>query len=137
MRKFLTIALSFFMLFEFVTSTFAHPGKLDKNGGHTCHTNCEKYGLKKGQYHYHKQKKQQSHQSKKIALPAIKVNSKHTVKVNRVIDGDTVEVQFKNKAVATVRLIGVNNPETVHPSKPVEKYGKEASNYTKLIKPSH
>lgn len=116
------------MLFEFVTSTFAHPGKLDKNGGHTCHTNCEKYGLKKGQYHYHKQKKQQSHQSKKIALPAIKVNSKHTVKVNRVIDGDTVEVQFKNKAVATVRLIGVNNPETVHPSKPVEKYGKEASN---------
>ncbi|WP_338122461.1 thermonuclease family protein [Anoxybacillus flavithermus] len=27
--------------------------------------------------------------------------------------------------------MGVNTPETVHPQKPVEKYGKEASNYTK------
>jgi micrococcal nuclease len=68
---------------------------------------------------------------KKVALPAIKANSKHTVKVIRVIDGDTVEVQFSNKALATVRMIGVNTPETVHPNKPVEKYGKEASNYTK------
>ncbi|WP_238980958.1 thermonuclease family protein [Geobacillus sp. YHL] len=69
--------------------------------------------------------------TKKVALPTIKINSKHTVRVIRVIDGDTVEVQFSNKAVATVRMIGVNTPETVHPNKPVEKYGKEASNYTK------
>ena len=27
--------------------------KLDANGGHTCHTNCAKWGLKDGQYHYH------------------------------------------------------------------------------------
>jgi micrococcal nuclease len=141
MRKFLTIALSLVMLFGLVTPTFAHPGKLDKNGGHTCHTNCEKYGLKKGQYHYHKQQKPTTKPStkpstkpttqKKIALPAIKANFKHTVKVIRVVDGDTIEVQFSNKAVATVRMIGVNTPETVHPNKPVEKYGKEASNYTK------
>ncbi|MBQ9419008.1 MAG: thermonuclease family protein, partial [Synergistaceae bacterium] len=30
-----------------------------------------------------------------------------------------------------VRFIGVNTPETVHPNKPVEFYGKEASNFTK------
>lgn len=30
-----------------------------------------------------------------------------------------------------VRLIGVNTPETKHPTKGVEYYGKEASNYTK------
>jgi micrococcal nuclease len=29
-----------------------------------------------------------------------------------------------------VRLIGVDTPETVHPSKPVEAYGKEASRFT-------
>lgn len=31
----------------------AHPGKTDANGGHTCWTNCSKWGLKNGQYHYH------------------------------------------------------------------------------------
>ena len=30
-----------------------------------------------------------------------------------------------------VRFLGVNTPETVHPNKPVEFYGKEASNFTK------
>ncbi len=69
--------------------------------------------------------------TKKVALPTIRINSKHTVKVIRVVDGDTVEVRFNNGATAKVRLIGVNTPETVHPNKPVEKYGKEASNYTK------
>lgn len=31
----------------------ASPGRTDKNGGHTCYTNCAKYGLKDGEYHYH------------------------------------------------------------------------------------
>lgn len=31
----------------------AHPGKTDANGGHICWTNCGKWGLKSGQYHYH------------------------------------------------------------------------------------
>jgi len=39
------------------TLTFAHPGRTDKKGGHTCKTNCPKWGLKYGQYHYHYKKK--------------------------------------------------------------------------------
>ena len=31
----------------------AHPGRTDKYGGHTCRTNCEKWGLEYGEYHYH------------------------------------------------------------------------------------
>lgn len=31
----------------------------------------------------------------------------------------------------TVRLIGVDTPGTVHPRKPVEPYGKEASAFTR------
>jgi tetratricopeptide (TPR) repeat protein len=31
----------------------AHPGRTDRNGGHHCWTNCEKWGLSFGQYHYH------------------------------------------------------------------------------------
>ncbi len=49
--------------------------------------------------------------------------------VVRVVDGDTIVVSDKGKDVK-VRLVGVDTPETVHPSKPVEHYGKEASRFT-------
>ena len=44
-------------------------------------------------------------------------------KVVRVIDGDTVKIDYNGKAT-NVRLIGVDTPETVHPNKPVEAYGQ-------------
>ncbi len=47
--------------------------------------------------------------------------------VERVIDGDTIVLNGGER----VRLIGVDTPETVHPSKPVEYYGKEASAFTR------
>lgn len=46
---------------------------------------------------------------------------------SRVVNGDTIVI---NDGVY-VRLIGVNTPETVHPSKPVEQFGKEASEFTR------
>jgi micrococcal nuclease len=49
--------------------------------------------------------------------------------VSRVIDGDTVQLDDGRK----VRLIGVDTPETVHPQKEVEYYGKEASDFTKSM----
>lgn len=51
-------------------------------------------------------------------------------KVTRVVDGDTIEVSLNGKT-EKVRLIGVDTPETVHPTKGVEPYGKEASDFTK------
>ena len=53
-------------------------------------------------------------------------------KVVRVIDGDTVKIDYNGEATK-VRLIGVDTPETVHPNKPVEASGKEASNFTKNL----
>ena len=53
-------------------------------------------------------------------------------KIVRVIDGDTVKIDY-NGRVTSVRLIGVDTPETVHPNKPVEAYGKEVSNFTKNL----
>jgi endonuclease YncB( thermonuclease family) len=54
-----------------------------------------------------------------------------------VVDGDTVKLKYKTSSGAakteSVRLIGVDTPETVHPKKGVEPYGKEASNYTKSV----
>ncbi len=119
-------------IFLFTSSAYAHPGKTDANGGHTCRTNCEKWGLETGKYHYHDKNGNIIRQkSKATSVPTIRVNSKHIVKVIRVVDGDTIDVRFSNGATSRVRFIGVNTPETVHPQKPVEKYGKEASNYTK------
>lgn len=49
--------------------------------------------------------------------------------VIRVVDGDTIILNGNER----VRLIGVDTPETVHPQKPVEYYGKEASAFTKRM----
>lgn len=52
------------------------------------------------------------------------------VLVTEVIDGDTIYVG-RGWRSTTVRLIGVDTPETVHPEKPVEFLGPEASEFTK------
>jgi micrococcal nuclease len=52
--------------------------------------------------------------------------------VLRVIDGDTVVLRLSSEETK-VRLIGVDTPETVHPQKPVEAYGQEASRFTKNL----
>ena len=46
-----------------------------------------------------------------------------------VFDGDTFVVQMSGKR-ETVRLIGVDTPETKDPRKPVQCYGPEASMYS-------
>jgi len=51
-------------------------------------------------------------------------------RVERVVDGDTILVR-DGDVLTTVRLIGVDTPETVHPRKPVERFGKEAAAFTK------
>ena len=52
-----------------------------------------------------------------------------TVQVSRVIDGDTIQVTTGNKQY-TVRLIGADTPEIKHPTKPVQRFGQEASAFT-------
>ena len=46
-----------------------------------------------------------------------------TVKVIRVIDGDTIEIEGGER----IRYIGIDTPETVDPRKPVQCFGIEAS----------
>ena len=49
--------------------------------------------------------------------------------VERVVDGDTVVVT----GIGSVRLIGVDTPETVNPQKPVEAFGREASGFLRRL----
>lgn len=48
----------------------------------------------------------------------------------RAVDGDTAVVKIDGQE-KRVRFLGVDTPETVHPNKPVQFFGKEASNFTK------
>lgn len=54
------------------------------------------------------------------------------VKVVKVVDGDTVDVDLNGKTTR-LRLIGINSPETLDPRKPVECFGIEASNEAKKL----
>ena len=47
--------------------------------------------------------------------------------VERVVDGDTLVISGGDR----VRLIGVDTPETKHPTKPPQPFGKEASEFTR------
>ena len=51
-------------------------------------------------------------------------------RVERVVDGDTRVVRYQG-GNRTVRLTGVDTPESVHPTRPVEHFGLEASAFTK------
>lgn len=53
-------------------------------------------------------------------------------RVVEVVDGDTIKVEIGG-TVYTVRYIGIDTPETVHPTKPVEWMGVQASEYNKRL----
>jgi micrococcal nuclease len=48
--------------------------------------------------------------------------------VERIVDGDTVELKMDGKPVK-VRLLGIDTPETVSPKKPVGTYGVQAAEF--------
>lgn len=66
------------------------------------------------------------------AAPTAPVESASTYVVVEVVDGDTVKLSM-NGTTETVRLIGIDTPESVHPTEPVECFGVEASNRAKQL----
>jgi len=51
-------------------------------------------------------------------------------RVVEAIDGDTIVVAFGDGRTDTIRLLGIDTPETHHPTKGVECFGPEAAAYT-------
>jgi len=54
--KFIYISIFVFVAFCAPFFSFAHPGRTDAYGCHTCRTNCAKWGLSTGEYHCHRSK---------------------------------------------------------------------------------
>ena len=64
--------------------------------------------------------------------PQTQVKQGEIFKVTKVIDGDTIQAVIDSKK-ETIRLIGIDSPETVDPRKLVQCFGKEASAKAKLL----
>ena len=60
MKQQLKICLLLLMVsilsFSMISPAFAHPGRTDASGCHTCRTNCASWGLSTGEYHCHRAK---------------------------------------------------------------------------------
>ena len=67
--------------------------------------------------------------SKEIKTVSSTSSDKEIVELVKCVDGDTAtfKINGKNKKV---RFLGIDTPESVHPYKEVEEYGKTASEYT-------
>ncbi|MCI0407280.1 MAG: thermonuclease family protein [Acidobacteria bacterium] len=126
-----TTPLAGLLIFVSTSLSFAHGGGLDAYG---CH-----HDRKLGGYHCHRgpfagrsfsSKEemvgglQQPEETRPRSQPAL---SNITVKVVRVVDGDTIDVCCLQGKEERVRYIGVNTPETHHPTKGIEYYGREAA----------
>lgn len=59
----------------------------------------------------------------------VSAGTKEEVLFSKCVDGDTIKVLVDGEE-KTVRFLAIDTPESVHPTKGVEYYGKEASNYT-------
>jgi micrococcal nuclease len=142
------ITSAFCAVFLFSSPVLAHPGKTASDGCHYCRTNCDKWGVLWNQRHCH---------GGSASVPTVTPNSTPssssdsvsatsttpvtevkklcsnqdtcTAKANIVIDGDTIVLDTGEK----VRYTGVDTPETVDPRKPVQCFGKEASDKNKEL----
>ena len=119
----------------------AHGGGLDKDGGH--------YNRKTGEYHYHRQQSaplpdpdpEPVYEPVIEELPDPLTDAAEypepsalsgPYEVLEVTDGDTIKV-LVDGVESTIRMVGVDTPETVHPTKAVQTFGKEASDFTRNL----
>lgn len=62
-----------------------------------------------------------------------RITELNSVYVTDVVDGDTIKVLTKDDEALTVRLIGVDTPESKHPNKEVECFALEAASYLEVM----
>ena len=130
--------------------SFAHGGNItgwkDKDSKNITEYNGKYYGYHKenGVVHYHQVKWDEENQKWVIVMPAVyydekfnKIENDYDGDTNKIevelveaVDGDTAKFKMNGKQI-TVRFLGINTKETVHPEIGEEEWGKEASDFTK------
>ena len=103
----------------------AHPGRTDRNGCHTCRTNCAKWGLRYGQYHCHgKTNSNTSGNTSKTTTTKVLDSNKNIKSIS--IDNTNIEVK-DTMEYKTYNII--NNIDIILES---TKSKYEISNYSNL-----
>lgn len=64
-----------------------------------------------------------------ILLPITTYASSDNVEFSSCVDGDTAKFILNDEEIK-VRFLAIDTPETVHPTKKAEPFGKDASDYT-------
>ena len=144
------IVLVLILVTLFNIRVYAHGGNItgwnNKNSTEITEYNGKYYGYHKQNKvrHYHQVEWNEEEQKWKILKTAVYYDenfniintidnsntTKIEVKYSESVDGDTAKFEL-NREEVVVRFLGIDTPETVHPTKGEEPYGKEASNYTK------
>ena len=144
------IVLVLILVTLFNIRVYAHGGNItgwnNKNSTEITEYNGKYYGYHKQNKvrHYHQVEWNEEEQKWQIIKTAVyydehfniinTINDSNTTKIevkySKSVDGDTAKFELDGKEI-TVRFLGIDTPETVHPTKGDEPYGKEASNYTK------
>lgn len=151
MKKIIRMLIILLMLIMMLNNieVIAHGGNItgwkDKNSLEITQYNGKYYGYhnKDGVRHYHQVQWNEEKQKWEIVKTAVCYdenfniinntsnlkNEKIEVKYSESVDGDTAKFKL-DEEIITVRFLGIDTPETVHPSLGEQPYGKEASNYT-------
>ena len=155
MKKYLLILL--FLICAVPVAVSAHSGRTDSNGCHTnkktgdyhCHNAVVAVDVKPARAEARTEARtdakteqkqavdatttptQASPVSAPIATPVI-TSATPLYDVVSVTDGDTIKVNIGG-TTETIRLIGIDTPETVDPRKPVQCFGQEASKKSKEL----
>ena len=72
------------------------------------------------------------HEPGATADPSVPASGRFPARITETVDGDTVYI-VSASGRDTVRLLGINTPETHHPTKGLECFGPEASAYTERV----
>lgn len=154
MKKINRIITILVIILSITTFTFAHGGNIsgwkNKDSDKIISYDGKYYGYhnKDGVRHYHEVKWNDKNNRWDIVdsniyydkdfnittLEELSKNDKETekiiVKFSEGVDGDTAKFDM-NGEIIKVRFLAVDTPESVHPTKEVQAYGVEASDFTK------
>lgn len=132
MKKFLFFVFVVFLLFSF-EKAYANMKAVKKSQVFSC--DGVMYGYHGDSIHYHRVVKKgdtwypDGDEVVPPCAPSSVEGSKEVVTLSSCVDGDTAKF-ITSEGEKTVRFLAIDTPETVHPKKQEEPFGKEASNYT-------
>ena len=131
MRRLMTMLILAAVVSVQVGAPLAHPGGTDDDGCHTCHTDCDKWEVQKGREHCHRDddestsEKQSADDEAKASKETGGLEEGERVYVDKVLDGDTLEVRRPKEggAEVRVRILGIDCPES-HKNPKCRRQGK-------------